>query len=70
VAVAAPSFIISLGTLFLPADIVALLPNSMANIVTQPMMVGVIMLVVLNILVNRVIRPRLAGAVAEKGAVA
>jgi xanthine/uracil permease len=69
-AVAAPSFIISLGTMFLPADIVALLPNSVASIVTQPMMVGVIMLVVLNTLINMVIRPRLAGAGVVKGAVA
>lgn len=66
-AVAAPSFIISLGTMFLPADVVALLPSSVASIVTQPMMVGVIMLVVLNTLVNMVIRPRLVGAVSMNG---
>jgi hypothetical protein len=53
--------------MFLPADIVALLPGSVASIVTQPMMVGVIMLVVLNTLVNMVIRPRLVGAGSMNG---
>lgn len=50
--VAAPAFIISLGVAWLPEDIVAAMPASVASIVTTPMMVGVIMLFVLHLVIN------------------
>jgi xanthine/uracil permease len=54
--VAAPAFIIALGTLFLPAEIVAALPPAFAGIVTNPMMVGVTLLLVLHVVVNHGLR--------------
>ncbi|MFK0120878.1 uracil-xanthine permease family protein [Streptomyces sp. NPDC090994] len=58
-AVAGTSFIVALGTQFLPADVVALLPEDISGIVTTPMMVGVVMLVVLHGVVNFGVRPLL-----------
>lgn len=57
--VAAPAFIIAMGTQFLPAEIVDSLPESVASIVTSPMMVGVVLLLVLHLLINYTIRPLL-----------
>jgi xanthine/uracil permease len=54
--VAAPAFIIALGTLFLPPEIVAALPPALAGIVTNPMMVGVTLLLVLHVVVNHGLR--------------
>ncbi len=59
--VAAPAFIVSLGTLFLPPEIVAALPDSAASVATNPMMVGVLLLLVLHVAINLVLRPRLTG---------
>ncbi|MFM2477123.1 uracil-xanthine permease family protein [Celerinatantimonas sp. MCCC 1A17872] len=56
IAVAAPAFIISLGSMYLPASVTALLPPSLKDILAQPMMIGVILLIVLNTLVNFIIR--------------
>ncbi|BBZ01478.1 uracil permease [Mycolicibacterium chitae] len=50
--VAAPAFIIALGTAHLPEDILAVLPDSVASVVTTPMMVGVILLFVLHLVLN------------------
>lgn len=58
-AVAAPAFIFSLGTMYLPPAVVARCPGFLQAIVTQPMLVGVVLLVVLNTVVNLWIRPRL-----------
>lgn len=55
--VAGSSFIISLGTLYLPETIINELPFALQSIVTQPMLVGVVLLVVLNTLVNFIVRP-------------
>jgi xanthine/uracil permease len=52
VMVAAPAFIIALGTQFIPEDIVAKMSPSVASILTSPMMVGVILLLVLHIVIN------------------
>ncbi|WP_062051693.1 uracil-xanthine permease family protein [Bacillus sp. JCM 19034] len=57
--VAATAFIISLGTMHLPADIVEGMPYAVRSIVAEPMLVGLILLVGLNIIVNLIIRPRL-----------
>ncbi|WGX96810.1 uracil-xanthine permease family protein [Nocardioides sp. L-11A] len=57
--VAAPAFIVALGTQFLPAEIVDDLPEEVASIVTSPMMVGVILLLVLHLVINYGIRPLL-----------
>ncbi|WP_110208196.1 uracil-xanthine permease family protein [Nocardioides daejeonensis] len=57
--VAAPSFIIALGTLFLPVEVTAALPASAASMLTNPMMVGVVLLLLLHVVVNLLIRPRL-----------
>ncbi|TFV56072.1 hypothetical protein E4P41_16225 [Geodermatophilus sp. DF01-2] len=56
-AVAAPSFIISLGLLFLPEDLTEGLSPAWATVVDNPMMVGIVMLIVLHILINVLIRP-------------
>nr|WP_239094421.1 solute carrier family 23 protein [Bacillus sp. B15-48] len=58
-AVAGTAFIISVGTMFLPAEILAMLSPSVNSIVSQPMLVGVILLILLNTVVNMLIRPRL-----------
>ncbi|MNC47612.1 hypothetical protein D3C75_966790 [compost metagenome] len=55
--VAGSSFIISLGTLYLPESLTSELPFALQSIVTQPMLVGVVLLIVLNALVNFIIRP-------------
>ena len=57
--VAAPSFIIALGTPHLPEEIVAAMPESLASIATSPMMVGVILLLVLHLTINVGLRPLL-----------
>ncbi|CQR55048.1 uracil-xanthine permease family protein [Paenibacillus riograndensis] len=57
--VAGSSFIISLGTMYLPAELTQNLPLAFQSIVTQPMLVGVVLLIVLNTVVNIWIRPLL-----------
>lgn len=57
--VAAPSFIISLGLQFLPADLVAPLPQAAQTFVSSPMMLGIVLLVVLHVIVNLGLRPLL-----------
>ncbi|MFC0266999.1 uracil-xanthine permease family protein [Kushneria aurantia] len=66
IAVAAPSFIISLGTQFLPQEVVALFPDSLESILTQPMMVGIVLLMALNYLVNFQLRPMMEKRKEEK----
>lgn len=61
--VAAPSFIIALGTAHLPEEIVAAMPESLASIATSPMMVGVILLLVLHLTINVGLRPLLGRGV-------
>ncbi|SDV46821.1 uracil-xanthine permease family protein [Chitinasiproducens palmae] len=60
IVVAAPAFIISLGTMYLPKKAVALFPEILQGIVTQPMVVGIVMLIVMNVLVNVWIRPMIS----------
>lgn len=59
VAVAAPSFIIALGTMFLPDSITGAMGPAAASILTSPMMVGVILLLVLHVIINYGVRPLL-----------
>lgn len=56
-AVAGTSIIISLGTIYLPAEITDSLSPAMNSVVTQPMFVGLLLLIFLNTLVNMIIRP-------------
>ncbi len=56
IAVAAPAFIISMGSMYLPASVVEMLPPSLKDILAQPMMMGVILLITLNTLVNFIVR--------------
>lgn len=56
---AAVPYIIAVGTMFLPGDFVSMLPVAVQSIVTQPMLVGIILLVALNTINNMMIRPRL-----------
>jgi len=58
ICVAAPSFIIALGADYIPQEILSQLPTSITGFL-KPIMLGTLMLIVLNILVNHVIRPRL-----------
>lgn len=55
-AVAAPAFILSMGSMYLPANVLALLPDAAKGIVAQPMMMGVILLILLNLIVNVFVR--------------
>ncbi|MGN8646327.1 uracil-xanthine permease family protein [Gracilibacillus sp. HCP3S3_G5_1] len=57
--VAATSFILSLGTLYLPENITENLPFAIQSIVTEPMLVGLILLVFLNTTVNIILRPKI-----------
>lgn len=59
VAVAATSFIVALGGQWLPEDIVAAMPAEVSGVITTPMMLGVVLLITLNALVNFGIRPLL-----------
>lgn len=59
--VAAPAFIIALGTQFLPQEIIDSMSPAVASVATNPMMVGIMLLLVLHPLVNLLIRPRLRG---------
>lgn len=65
--VAAPSFIVALGTLFLPDPVVAALPDSVAGVVTNPMMVGVVMLLVLHVAINLGLRRLVQPPVPSEG---
>lgn len=55
--VAAPAFIVALGTQFLPADVLAEAPEEIRGIITSPMMVGVVMLILLHVVINHGLRP-------------
>ncbi len=55
---AAVPYIIALGCMFLPEDVTAMLPTAVQSIVTQPMLVGIILLVVLNTAINMALRPK------------
>ncbi|MFV0529786.1 MAG: uracil-xanthine permease family protein [Lachnospiraceae bacterium] len=54
---AAVPFIIALGCMFLPESVTSLLPVSVQSIVTQPMLVGIILLVIFNAVINMLLRP-------------
>ena len=56
---AAVPYIIAIGCMFLPADFTAMLPSAVQSIVTQPMLVGIILLIILNLLNNTLLRPLL-----------
>ena len=70
IAVAATSFIVALGTQWIPEDILSALPPQVAGLISTPMMLGIILLITLNILVNFGIRPMLErrGAAAVESA--
>jgi len=55
-AVAAPAFILSMGSMYLPPSVLALLPDAAKGIVAQPMMMGVILLISLNLIINVFVR--------------
>lgn len=57
-AVAAPAFIISMGCMYLPSSVLELLPNPIKGIISQPMMIGVILLIALNVIVNIYVRDK------------
>lgn len=59
ISVAATSFVVALGGQWLPEEIVKTLPAQLADIVTTPMMCGVVLLISLNMLVNHCVRPLL-----------
>lgn len=58
VVTAAVPYIIAIGCMFLPDDFTAMLPAAVQSIVTQPMLVGIILLIVLNIINNILLRPK------------
>lgn len=57
VVTASVPYIIAIGCMFLPSDFTAMLPTAVQSIVTQPMLVGIILLVLLNCLNNMLLRP-------------
>ena len=58
-----PAFMISIGGLFVTASTLAHFPLIVRQIFSQPLLDGPVLLVVLHLIVNHVVRPRLAGAV-------
>jgi xanthine/uracil permease len=66
-AVAAPAFILSMGSMYLPANVLEQLPDAAKGIVAQPMMMGVILLILLNLVINVFVRER--SVFAKKGAI-
>ena len=63
IAVAAPSLIIALGVSYIPQDILDAMPTFFVSFL-KPMMLGTILLITLNILVNHIYRPSLERKVA------
>jgi uracil-xanthine permease len=61
IAVAAPSFIIALGAAYIPQDILKQLAPAVGGLL-KPMTLGTVMLITLNIIVNHVVRPRIAAS--------
>jgi xanthine/uracil permease len=59
IAVAATSFIVSLGAQWIPDDILAALPPQISGLIDTPMMLGILLLLGLHILVNYAFRPML-----------
>ncbi|MBF7014865.1 solute carrier family 23 protein [Novosphingobium resinovorum] len=57
IAVAAPAFILASGALFLPDPVKARLPAYLLPLLSQPMVIGSMLLIVLNLLVNDIVRP-------------
>lgn len=55
-AVAAPAFILSMGSMYLPPAVLNLLPASLKGIVAQPMIIGIILLISLNLIINVFVR--------------
>lgn len=55
-AVAAPAFILAMGSMYLPPEVLNLLPPSLKGIVAQPMIVGIILLIGLNLIINVFVR--------------
>ncbi len=54
---AAIPYLIAIGCMWLPDDFTAMLPSAVQSIVSQPMLVGIILLIVLNIVNNIWLRP-------------
>lgn len=67
-AVASTSFIISLGCAALPSSLFAGHAPIVQSLFTQPMLMGIILLVVLQVVFNLVLRPYLARRAARAGA--
>jgi len=55
-AVAAPAFILALGSMYLPPEVLSLMPPSLKGMVAQPMIVGIILLIALNLIINVLVR--------------
>ena len=55
-AIAAPAFILSMGSMYLPPAVLDVLPASLKGIVAQPMIVGIILLISLNLIINVFVR--------------
>jgi uracil-xanthine permease len=68
IAVAATSFIVALGGQFIPDDIVASMSPAVQSVLTTPMMLGILLLIGLNIVVNFGIRPVLERRVSTESA--
>jgi xanthine/uracil permease len=57
-----PAFMIAIGGLFISTDTLAHFPLIVRQILSQPLLDGPVLLVLLHLLVNHVVRPRLAAA--------
>jgi xanthine/uracil permease len=57
-----PAFMIAIGGLFITTDTLAHFPLIVRQILSQPLLDGPVLLVLLHLLVNHVVRPRLAAA--------
>ena len=57
-----PPFMISIGGLFITATTLDRFPLIVRQILSQPLLTGPVLLVLLHLVVNHVVRPRLAEA--------
>ncbi|MBF7688323.1 uracil-xanthine permease family protein [Acinetobacter rathckeae] len=66
-AVAAPAFILSLGSMYLPQSVLDVLPAEVKGLIAQPMMLGVILLMVLHVVINIWIREKVQATAQHTG---
>ena len=62
IAVVAVPYMVAIGTLFFPSAVLDLIPVSIHNLFTQPILAVLILVMIFNVVINMIIRPRLKPA--------